>query len=259
MSTQSHFMARFAARVMRVSGRTILIGLLLAGSVALVVTLIASQSSALNTARTRNASLVLQNQQANARYDRLFRQYSSLYKQSKASGVTPTQPEPDSLPSKATTSTPPAAGATGAVGPAGAAGVSIVSAECTGSGLQIFYSDGSDDNAGHCVGPAGVAGAPGIAGETGDAGQPGMDGAQGPAGPMGPTGATGPAGTQGKDGADGAPGAPGQAGTGITSITCVVEPDGSTAFQFNLTDGTSTDVAGACTPTSTDPTGDPTP
>lgn len=135
-------------------------------------------------------------------------------------------------------------GSSGATGASGRDGTSIVSATCTGSGLEVFYSDGSQSNSGQCVGPPGKAGMPGVAGPAGtngtDSTVPGPQGPQGPPGPVGATGATGTPGADGTNGAD---------GTGITTITCVTETDGTTALRFTLTDGTTQDVPGACTPT----------
>lgn len=52
----------------------------------------------------------------------------------------------------------------------------------------------------------------------------------------------------GADGQPGAPGANGSDGRGISTISCVLNDDLSTAFRFTFTDGTTTDVPGACLP-----------
>lgn len=210
--------------------------------VALAVTLFVSS---VHTMQMQDAHISAQDaqikQQAN-RNQELIGQYTKLFGESKKAGVNPTTPAPADLP------TTPEVGAKGATGASGRDGVSIVSAECTGSGLEIFFSDGSQSDAGTCVGPAGKSGSPG------PSGAPGVNGANSTV--AGPQGSPGPAGAPGQDGApgkDGAPGPAGPAGNGLSSVTCVAEADASTAFRFTYTDGTTQDVAGACTPPPTPP------
>lgn len=188
-------------------------------------------------------------------------QYVKAYGQAKASGVEPTTAPPSTLPSADT------AGTTGA---SGKDGRGVAFSLCTALGWAVTYTDGETDTAaGDCTGERGPAGAPGKAGPagaagsdstipgptgaTGSAGAPGQDSTvPGPAGPTGATGATGDTGPAGKDGAPGKDGADGKDGRGIASVSCVDGP----AFRFTYTDGTTTDIPGACdAPTpSTDPT-----
>ncbi len=172
-----------------------------------------------------------------AQYDAVLSKAERLQQQVADSGKTPVV----SLPAAK-----PVSGVPGATGATGATGVSVTAAYCTGSGLEMFYSDGSTSNAGQCQGP------PGKTGATGKAGADGAPGAAsnvpGPEGPIGPTGATGATGPTGATGAPGATGPKGDTGTGVANISCVTEGDGTTAFRFTLTDGTPQDVAGQCTP-----------
>lgn len=89
---------------------------------------------------------------------------------------------------------------------------------------------------GGCKGADGMEGAPGAPGA---AGIPGESGADGIPGESGADGAPGPAGPQGE---------PGMNGVSILSVSCVLLDDLSTAFRFTFTDGTSSDVPGACLP-----------
>lgn len=88
---------------------------------------------------------------------------------------------------------------------------------------------------------ASVGGCKGADGTDGAPGAPGADGAPGES-IVGPQGPVGPAGQ------DGAPGAPGAAGVSVTGVSCVLRDDLSTAFRFTFSDGTSSDVPGACLP-----------
>lgn len=194
--------------------------------------------STLATTRTADA----------AEYDSVLSKAERLQQQLKDAGKTPavTLPAPKAVP--------------GVPGARGAAGVSVVGASCTGSGLEMFYSDGSSENAGQCVG------APGEAGKTGATGVAGADGQNATSAQIGAAvavycaangncqGPAGAEGTNGTNGTNGSDGAAGKDGTGISGVSCVAETDGSTAFRFTFTDGTSQDVAGPCTPPTTSPT-----
>ena len=100
-------------------------------------------------------------------------------------------------------------------------------------------------------GEKGARGPQGVPGDAGPAGVAGVAGADGAPGTDGTNGADGVDGQLGADGADGAPGPQGPSGAdgrGISSVECAVVADGVTAFRFTFTDGTTQDVAGACTP-----------
>lgn len=115
----------------------------------------------------------------NAKYDRLFTQYSRLYGDcAEASNCEPTAPAPEAIPGPQGSAG--ATGATGAAGPRGEKGDIGIPGQ---------------------TGPQGPAGEAGESGATGAQGDPGPSGAQGPAGasgPAGPAGATGPAGADGQ-------------------------------------------------------------
>lgn len=189
--------------------------------------------------RSRITTLLKQNGKLQSQLTALTHEYTKLYGQTKAAGVQPTTVAPSSL-SAATTS--------GSPGQNGRDGRGVLTATCTSFGLIVTYTDGSTDNAGTCVGAAGKDGTNGTNGTDstvpGPAGAAGVNGADstvpGPKGDTGDTGAAGPAGA---------------AGVGVSTVTCVLESDGSTDFEFLLTDGTTQDVPGTCTPPT--PTADP--
>lgn len=85
----------------------------------------------------------------------------------------------------------------------------------------------------YCASVGGCRGADGAPGANGTAGAPGADGTPGSPGPQGPAGQ------------DGAPGA---VGVSVTGVSCVIRDGLSTAFRFTFSDGTSSDVPGACLP-----------
>ena len=91
---------------------------------------------------------------------------------------------------------------------------------------------------------ASVGGCRGADGQPGTPGKPGADGQPGTPGEsiVGPQGPACPAGPQGE------PGAPGADGVSVTGVSCVLLYDLSTAFRFTFSDGTSSDVPGACLP-----------
>jgi len=94
------------------------------------------------------------------------------------------------------------AGATGATGAKGETGVSgkdgrgILSTGLESGSLIVRYSDGTTENLGYVVGPAGANGADGAPGKDG-VGTTGATGATGPQGEQGPQGVAGPPGTNG--------------------------------------------------------------
>lgn len=162
----------------------------------------------------------------------LTEQYTKVYGQAKNEGVEPTTAPPSTLPK---------AGTPGATGSSGKDGRGVAFSLCTALGWAVTYSDGETENAGNCIGDTGKPGAAGkngadstVPGPTGAPGAPGSDSTvPGPVGPTGPSGAPGAAGTNGADGKD---------GRGVASVSCVEGP----AFRFTYTDGTTTDVPGAC-------------
>ncbi|MGN8049537.1 hypothetical protein ACTJKO_07570 [Curtobacterium sp. 22159] len=148
----------------------------------------------------------------------------------------------------------PTEGAAGPAGSNGHDGRGVAFTLCTATGWAITYTDGETENAGgDCTGATGKTGATGSAGA---AGAPGKDGADGVS-VTGPAGAAGPAGPAGAPGPAGADGADGKDGTGVASVSCVIN-DAGTAFRFTLTDGSTQDVDGTCTP-DPEPTGTPAP
>ena len=167
-----------------------------------------------------------------AAYEHLVSQYTQVYQDCQTSKHCDTNATPPSQVKGATGAQGPAGatGAAGATGPQGPAGRGVASLVCTTSGWMITYTDGDSTTSGTCVGPTGATGATGAQGIPGPAGQ---TGATGPAGPAGPAGATGPTGA---------------AGTSVTGVSCVAEKDGTTAFRFTFSDGTTNDVAGPCHP-----------
>jgi hypothetical protein len=224
-------------RWMRAQNLVVIIPIL--AIVAVLVALYASQAQTIGIQRSRISTLLAQNGHQADRLDGLTREYTKLYGEAKQSGVQPTTVAPSALP------------AAGTPGENGRDGRGIAFSLCTATGWVITYTDGTSSDAGTCVGATGKTGAAGIpgvagkAGATGAAGANGVDG-QSVVGPQGPAGPAGPAGADGRDGTD---------GVGVSSVTCVTEADGSTAFRFTLTDTTTQDVAGACTPpTPSDPT-----
>lgn len=106
----------------------------------------------------------------NARYQQLFDNYSSLYKEfGQSTGTEPSAPSPALVEGPA--------GATGSTGATGARGDIGVPGQ---------------------TGPAGPPGAAGSSGSAGDAGPAGVQGDPGPAGPQGPAGVAGPGGADGQ-------------------------------------------------------------
>ncbi|GAA3330681.1 hypothetical protein HP467_07170 [Curtobacterium albidum] len=219
--------------------------------VAIAVVLVAlyvSQAQTITVQRDRISTLVGQNGRQADRLDAAYEEYTKLYGQAKESGVQPTTVAPSALPGPSGS-----AGKDGRDGARGSDGRGIAFALCTAMGWTVTYTDGDTENAGQCVGDTGAAGSPGAAGTTGAAGTNGVDGQPGTPGADGAPGATGP---QGETGATGPTGATGATGTGVASVSCATTADGFTVFRFVLTDGTTQDVPGACTPAST-PTPDP--
>lgn len=178
-------------------------------------------------------------------YQGVVGQYAKAYGQLEQSGVEPTTVPPSALPS--------APGSSGSNGADGRDGRGVAFTLCTATGWAVTYTDGTTENSGNCVGATGKPGAAGADGSAGAAGQDGSDGVS----VVGPVGPVGPAGVAGADGAPGAPGVDGKDGTGVASVTCVAT-DAGTAFRFTLTDGSTRDVDGACTPPPT-PTETPAP
>lgn len=138
---------------------------------------------------------------SDAKYSKLFDDYSNLYKEFGVStgGSTPSAPAPETIP-----------GPTGSPGAQGAQGANASSQQ-----IAAAVQDYCDARSG-CVGAPGSAGADGA---TGSAGQNGSDGAPG---------------APGKDGADGAPGAPGADGQPPVSWT-YTDPLG-TKFECDRAD-----------------------
>lgn len=238
MRHRAHLATRVIVATLRARAVPILTGSLFLAA-ALVVALILFQNQAsIDTLRGRTGQLTQQNRdlteqlgQASGRYDRLFDEYRALFDESTQQGVTPSTIDPSDVPSKAVTGATGAAGATGASGADGANGLDGRDGR-----------DGKDGEQG-APGATGATGATGTSGDAGAAGTPGADGATGAQGPAGPAGATGANGTDGKD------------GRGVAAIDCIATETG-TAFRFTYTDGTTSDVAGTCTPAPTDsPTG----
>jgi hypothetical protein len=246
--SRRHFAARLTARIFKANGPIVLTTALFIGAAVLIALLFSSLTTSNAALRARVQQDVAAQTQAQNRYDRLRDQYDKLLTQAKENGVEPSTVNPAQVPAQASTNTPAAAvpgpstgtaGRDGTDGRNGVDGRGVTSISCTGLGLLVTYTDGSTDNAGPCLGANGkdgAAGAPGAAGAAGADGTNGADGQTvvGPAGPQGATGATG------------------ATGTGVSSVSCVLEADGTTAFEFTLTDGTMEDVAGACTPAVTD-------
>jgi len=87
----------------------------------------------------------------------------------------------------------------------------------------------------YCAVHGGCIGAPG---QTGAAGKDGADSVV--PGPQGPPGAASTV--------PGPQGAPGADGVSVTGVSCVALSDGSTAFEFTFSNGSKTDVPGACIP-----------
>lgn len=212
-----------------------------ASLIGLIVYALSSQQATIDNLRDRNKAIAAQGANAQDQYQSLVQQYGKLWDQATSSGATPTTVNPDQVPS-----TVPAPGPAGSRGADGEDGRGIAFTLCTATGWAVTYTDGTTENGGICVGPAGKTGAAGEDGTQGPSGTAGQDGADGvsitgPSGPAGPAGPSGPAGVSGAAGADG------RDGTGVGSVTCVVT-DGGTAFRFTLTDGTTQDVTGTCTP-----------
>lgn len=223
-------------------------GLVSIGLVMLVMYALSSQQATIDDLRARNSAIAAQGADAQSQYQSLVKEYAQLYTQAESAGATPTTVDPSDVP----TSVPvPSAGATGARGAAGDDGRGIAFALCTATGWAVTYTDGDTENAGDCIGKTGPAGKTGADGSSGTAGQNGVDGVSitGPAGPAGPAGATGATGPAGADGHD---------GVSVSSVSCVATATGA-AFRFTLTDGTTQDVPGDCTPPAPDPTTTPAP
>jgi hypothetical protein len=242
--TRRHLAARLTARLFKVNGPTVLVVALFIGAGLLIAALFSSLTTSNAALRARVQQDVAAQSQAQNRYDRLRDQYDKLFRQATENGVEPSTVNPAQVPAQASTNTPTAAvpgpstgtaGRDGTDGRNGVDGRGVTSISCTGLGLLVTYSDGSTTNAGPCLGANGKDGADGAAGAPGAAGADGADGQS----VVGPQGAQGP---------QGDPGATGATGTGVSSVSCVLEADGTTAFAFTLTDGTTQDVAGACTP-----------
>lgn len=149
----------------------ILLGLLVVGADITLHVVQGQRISAQHTVIDQNRADAKATENAdNARYQQLFDNYSSLYKEfGQSTGTEPSAPSPALVagPAGATGST----GATGAQGDIGVPGQ---------------------------TGPPGPAGAPGTSGAAGDPGPTGAQGDPGPAGAQGPAGATGPAGADGQ-------------------------------------------------------------
>lgn len=219
--------------------------------VAIAVVLVAlytSQAQTIGVQRDRISTLVAQNGRQSDRLDAAYAEYTKLYGQAKQSGVQPTTVAPSALPGPSGSS-----GKDGRDGLRGTDGRGIAFALCTVTGWTVTYTDGDTETAGPCIGDTGAAGSPGIAGTTGAAGADGVDGQPGTPGADGAPGATGPQGETGPTGQTGA------TGTGVASVSCTTAGDGSTVFRFVLTDGSTQDVPGACTPPTSSPTPDPDP
>lgn len=208
--------------------------------VAIAVVLVAlytSQAQTIGVQRDRISTLVAQNGRQADRLDAAYAEYTKLYGQAKQSGVQPTTVAPSALPGPSGS-----AGKDGRDGLRGSDGRGIAFALCTATGWTVTYTDGGSETAGQCVGEPGAAGSQGAAGPTGASGTDGVDGQPGTPGADGAPGVMGP---QGEPGATGQTGA---TGTGVASVSCTTADDGSSVFRFVLTDGTTQDVPGSCTP-----------
>jgi len=226
-------------------------GVVTVGLVGLIVYALSSQQATIDNLRARNKAIAAQGVNAQDQYQALVQQYGKLWDQAKSSGATPTTVDPSDVPT-----TVPAAGAPGARGASGEDGRGVAFSLCTATGWAITYTDGTTENAGgDCAGKTGPTGA---AGKDGAAGASGQDGTNGPDGVSvtGPTGATGATGATGPVGPTGPPGSDGADGIGVATVACALTDDGSTVFRFTLTDGTTQDVPGACTPAPATPEGD---
>lgn len=195
----------------------VVLGLLvLGGAVSLYVVQNQRIVNVLASDRAHQAQAASDAKDADARYSDLFTNYSNLYKQLGAHGVTPSAPPP----SQVEQPVPGAPGATGATGTQGPGPTTT----------QIFDAVTSYCSVpGICLGPPGPTGAAGAAGSAGQS-------------------VTGPAGANGTDGTDGTNGLNGVDGRGITDVSCVAEADLSTALRFTFTDQTTEDVPASCIP-----------
>ena len=164
------------------------------------------------TAREDRSTLIAQLDEERAKVD-------ALYEQLRAIGEDPVASPGPSSPAQ-----PGPSGPTGPQGVPGADGRAPTAAEVLVA-VQAY-----------CASVGGCRGADGTNGTNGTDGTPGADGTPGSPGPQGPAGQ------------DGAPGAPGADGVSVTGVSCVLRDDLSTAFRFTFSDGTSSDVPGACLP-----------
>jgi hypothetical protein len=167
-----------------------------------------------------------------ARYDRLLEAYVSAAGQLEDNGITPDLPTADVIEGEA--------GAAGAAGQRGADGRDATDEQVSRAVVTFCEEVG-------CRGLDGAPGAPGGPGRDG-ASVAGPAGANGADGTSGSNGNDGAAGQPGADGAPGLPGADGQPGIGIAGIDCVQLDPVTTAFRFTLSDSTTRDVPGSCTP-----------
>lgn len=226
--TRARLVSRFIRTLFANAWQSVITWVVVLTAIGAVIALVASQFATIDALRTRNFQLGQNTTEAAARYDRLFDEYSKLYDESEQQGVKPSTTNPDDVPAKATSGPTGATGATGQDGTDGNDGA---------PGLDGRDGRDGTDGAQGATGATGATGAAGATGETGAAGTSGADGATGAQGPAGPAGATG---TDGR---------------GVAAIDCIAT-DAGTAFRFTYTDGTTSDVAGTCTPTPTDtPTG----
>lgn len=111
----------------------------------------------------------------------------------------------------------------------------IADARVLGSSLFIYYTDGSQRNAGTVVGPMGPMGLPGSDGKDG---KNGKDGEEGAPGADGVDGADGTDGANGSDGTNGTDGANGSDGRGVASAA--INSEGHLVLTYS--DGGSEDV-----------------
>ncbi|SBN64468.1 Collagen triple helix repeat-containing protein [Curtobacterium sp. 9128] len=222
------------------------------GLVGLIVYALASQQATIDNLRSRNRAIAAQGLEGQKQYRELVEQYTQLTDQAKAAGVEPDTLDPSAIPK----TIPGPSGTAGARGAAGNDGRGVAFALCTATGWAVTYTDGETENGGDCIGKNGPIGKTGT---DGNDGSPGLPGATGTAGKDGVDGQPGANGADGATGAKGDTGATGPTGTGFTSVTCATTDDGSTVFRFTLTDGTTQDVAGTCSPTTPDPTETPAP
>jgi hypothetical protein len=223
----------------------LVVGILLGISLlAAAVSLYLVQQQRIDAQHTRIVADAKANDELQQQYQGLVGQYTQAYGQLKDSGVQPTTAPPSTL-----SSSPGTPGERGSSGADGQDGRGIAFALCTATGWAITYTDGATDNAGACVGSTGPAGPSGKVGTAGVPGAPGIPGTPGTNGTDGTDGTNGLDGRDGKDGKD---------GTDVASVTCTAT-DAGTAFRFTLTDGTTQDVAGTCTPPASDPTATPAP